>query len=40
MVGVDIDTRVHTRDSIERHPMGRRVILIEGPPTDAGHSRA
>jgi cephalosporin hydroxylase len=30
VVGVDIDVRAHNRDSIERHPMAKRVTLIEG----------
>lgn len=34
VIGVDIDIRPHNRDSIERHPMARRVVLIEGPSTD------
>jgi cephalosporin hydroxylase len=34
VIGVDIDIRVHNRDSVERHPMAKRVILIEGPSTD------
>ena len=35
VVGVDIDIRAHNRASIERHPMAKRVVLIEGPSTDA-----
>jgi cephalosporin hydroxylase len=31
VVGIDIDIRAHNRDSIERHPMHKRVVLIEGP---------
>jgi cephalosporin hydroxylase len=34
VIGVDIDIRTHNRDSIERHPMSKRVVLIEGPSTD------
>ena len=34
VIGVDIDIRPHNRDSIERHPMARRVVLIEGPSTE------
>ncbi len=30
VVGVDVDIRPHNRDSIERHPMAKRVALIEG----------
>jgi cephalosporin hydroxylase len=33
VIGVDIDIRAHNRDSIERHPMSKRVVLIEGPST-------
>jgi cephalosporin hydroxylase len=33
VVGVDIDIRAHNRDSIETHPMAKRVVLIEGPST-------
>jgi cephalosporin hydroxylase len=31
VIGVDIDIRAHNRDSIERHPIAKRVILVEGP---------
>jgi cephalosporin hydroxylase len=34
VIGVDIDIRAHNRDSIERHPMTKRVTLIEGPSAD------
>ena len=34
VIGVDIDIRAHNRDSIERHPMAKRVTLIEGSSTD------
>ena len=34
VIGVDIDIRPHNRDSIERHPMAKRVVLIEGPSTE------
>jgi cephalosporin hydroxylase len=34
VIGVDLDIRAHNRDSIERHPMAKRVVLIEGPSTD------
>ncbi len=33
VIGVDIDIRSHNRDSIESHPMSKRVVLIEGPST-------
>jgi cephalosporin hydroxylase len=35
VIGVDIDIRAHNRNSIERHPMAKRVLLIEGSSTDA-----
>ena len=35
VIGVDIDVRAHNRDSIERLPVARRVVLIEGPSTEA-----
>lgn len=34
VIGVDVEIRPHNRDSIERHPMSRRVTLIEGSSTD------
>ncbi len=34
VIGVDIDIRAHNRDSIERHPMVRRITLIEGSSVD------
>jgi cephalosporin hydroxylase len=36
VIGIDIDIRTHNRDSIERHPMSKRVVLIEGPSTAPG----
>lgn len=33
IIGVDIDVRAHNRDSIESHPMARRITLIEGSST-------
>ena len=36
VIGVDIDIRAHNRESIERHPMSKRVSLIEGGSVDAG----
>ena len=33
VIGVDIDIRPHNRDTIETHPMSKRVTLIEGPST-------
>jgi cephalosporin hydroxylase len=34
VIGIDVDIRAHNRDSIERHPMASRVLLIEGSSTD------
>ena len=34
VIGVDIDIRAHNRDSIENHPMSKRVTLIEGGSVD------
>ncbi len=34
VIGVDIDIRTHNRDSIESHPMSKRVVLIEGGSVD------
>jgi cephalosporin hydroxylase len=34
VIGVDIDIRAHNRDSIEGHPMSKRVVLIEGGSVD------
>lgn len=31
VVGVDIDIRAHNRETIERHPMAKRITLIQGP---------
>jgi len=30
VVGIDIDVRAHNRAEIERHPLARRITLIEG----------
>lgn len=34
VVGIDVDIRQHNRVEIERHPMARRVVMIEGSSTD------
>jgi cephalosporin hydroxylase len=34
VIGVDIDIRAHNRDSVESHPMAKRVVLIEGGSVD------
>jgi cephalosporin hydroxylase len=43
VIGVDIDIRAHNRDTIENHPMSKRVHLIEGSsiaPETAGRVSA
>ena len=35
VIGVDIDIRAHNRETIERHPMARRIRLVEGGSVDA-----
>jgi cephalosporin hydroxylase len=34
VIGLDIDIRPHNRDSIERHPISKRVRLVEGSSVD------
>jgi cephalosporin hydroxylase len=34
VVGIDVDIRAHNRAEIERHPMYRRITMIEGSSTD------
>jgi cephalosporin hydroxylase len=34
VIGVDADIRAHSRDSIDQHPMSKRVTLIEGSSVD------
>ncbi|MBF0530070.1 MAG: cephalosporin hydroxylase family protein [Deltaproteobacteria bacterium] len=34
VVGIDVDIRAHNRVEIERHPMFKRIVLIEGSSTD------
>lgn len=34
VLGIDVDIRKHNRVDIERHPMFKRITLIEGPSTD------
>lgn len=36
VVGVDIDIRAHNRVEIERHPLAKRIRLIEGSSVDEG----
>jgi cephalosporin hydroxylase len=33
VIGIDIDIRAHNRETIEGHPMAKRVMLIEGHST-------
>ncbi len=35
VVGVDIDIRKHNREAIEKHPLSKRIRLIEGSSIDA-----
>jgi cephalosporin hydroxylase len=34
VVGIDVDIRQHNRVEIERHPLSKRAILVEGSSTD------
>lgn len=34
VIGVDIDIRQHNRLAIENHPLGSRIIMLEGSSTD------
>ena len=34
VIGIDIDIRKHNRESIEAHPMSKRVTLVEGGSVD------
>jgi cephalosporin hydroxylase len=34
VIGIDIDIRPHNRESIESHPMAKRICLIEGASDD------
>lgn len=34
VIGVDVDIRPHNRETIEQHPMAKRVMLVEGSSTD------
>ena len=34
VIGVDIDVRPHNRETIERHPMSKRISLIQGSSVD------
>jgi cephalosporin hydroxylase len=39
VLGIDIDIREHNRVEIERHPMFKRITMIEGSSVDAGVAR-
>jgi cephalosporin hydroxylase len=34
VLGIDIDIRSHNRDEIEKHPMFKRITMLEGSSTD------
>ncbi len=34
VLGIDIDIREHNRAEIERHPLARRITMVEGSSTD------
>jgi len=34
VLGIDIDIRKHNRDAIEKHPLNRRISMIEGSSID------
>ena len=34
VVGIDIDIRAHNRNEIEKHPLSKRVTMIEGSSVD------
>jgi len=35
VLGIDIDIRAHNREAIERHPLSRRIAMIEGSSVSA-----
>src|SRR5262245_46049499 len=35
VLGIDVDIRPHNRAAIERHPLARRITLLEGSSTDS-----
>ena len=35
VIGIDIDIRAHNRVEIEKHPMSKRITLLEGSSTSA-----
>lgn len=34
VIGVDVDIRSHAREAIEGHPLGRRVVMVQGSSID------
>lgn len=36
VIAIDIDIRKHNRDEIEKHPMSKRITMIEGSSVDPG----
>lgn len=40
VIGVDIDIRAHNRDTVESHPMSKRVKMVEGGSVDSDTLRA
>ena len=36
VLGIDIDIREHNRVEIEKHPMSKRITMLEGSSTDEG----
>lgn len=34
VLGLDIDIRAHNREAIEKHPMAKRILMIEGSSID------
>jgi cephalosporin hydroxylase len=39
VLGVDVDIRAHNRAEIERHPLFRRITMLEGSSTDEAIAR-
>ena len=39
VLGIDIDIREHNRVEIEKHPMFKRITMIQGPSTDEDIAR-
>ena len=39
VLGIDVDVRAHNRAEIEKHPMAKRIRMIEGSSVDEGVAR-